>query len=247
MTVFVLNTRPSHQAASLSNVINTLEGATAIELPLLKIISMKKKYWQELCPPKKPEMLIFISANAVENSIDYLKNYWPIFPTIVAIGPATKRALERHGVIVNIMPDDFNSASLIQHPLLHNIKHKTIILIKGCGGRQVLQDFIKHKEANLIELNVYKRTCPPEIKNQIRKTWQNYEIDIILIYSIESLKNIISNAPSSIAIKIKNTPHFVISERVKEYALKIGITNVILVKESFEQKLNAYMRHRKIL
>ena len=95
----VVVTRAEHQTATLAEALATA-GATVETLPLLAIL-----------PPPDPAALaaaaaavptyawvVFTSANAVEALLPLLGDPWPESVQVAAIGPATARALGRHGV-----------------------------------------------------------------------------------------------------------------------------------------------------
>lgn len=240
----ILNTRPIHQAPKLQSIIERQPNARNINLPLIKISPISDKLWLKSCPSKAPDLLIFISANAVHNSIKQLKHLWETPPLIAAIGPATNKALKQYGLSANIVPPQSNSDSLIEQPLLQNLVNKTILLVKGVNGRKTIQNHIKQQEGNLIELNVYQRTLPPMLKHEIKKTWQNYKIDLIIINSIEALTNLISHADTELIDKIKETTWIVLSERIKRHALMTGAKSIITVNDNIAQTISSYIKDR---
>ncbi len=246
MKFTVLNTRAAHQAVELTHLIENKLGAQCIELPLLNIEMIDAEHWQFHCPVAVPALLIFTSANAVHHSMDVLKDHWQVMPLIAAIGPATKRALEHCDVTVDITPEYSNSDSLITHKALQSLSEKTVVLVKGKGGRQVLQTFLNQKKSNLIELNVYQRTCPSQLSNQIKKIWQKASIDLILIHSVNALTNLLDQANKATLNKIKDTACLTLSHRIKKAALAYGIKHVFIAENNtLESSIKHYMTHRK--
>ncbi len=233
----ILNTRPQAQAEKIRQCLSSKPSYENINLPLLEIVPIDIKQWQTKCLIEKPDILIFISSNAVHHSIKYLKQCWQQMPQIAAIGSATNLALQTYNINAAIIPNESNSTSLINHPLLQTITNKSIVIIKGKGGRQILQNYIKSKQAKLKELNVYHRKCPINLTAQIKQVWQQAPIDLILIYSIESMTNLLNNAPPDLILMIKNTSWLVISERIQQQALDTGIKKV-KVFSNLEQALD---------
>lgn len=226
----ILNTRAEHQASQLKELLEEQLDCQSIALPLLDIVKIPVETWKNKCHGEinKPDLLIFISTNAVHHSIQYLKQCWPKMPIIAAIGLATNEALKTYNLKAQIIPSESNSESLIKHPALQGITNKTITLIKGEGGRQILQDYIKQQNAKLIEIDVYKRQCPVNLKSQINKIWHQNHIEIILIFSVESMTNLLNNALPEIKSIILNTPCLVIGKRIQCEAIKHGMKKIIL-------------------
>lgn len=175
MTHYILNTRPVAQSQYLTTLIES-NGLVSVALPLLEIKPTPKSSWTKNCPEVPPYLIIFISANAVHYAIEDLKKSWQTLPPMLAIGPSTQQALESHGISHIHLPKRFDSEALIQHPLLQNITHKTLLLVKGQGGRNTIKEFILSKKAHLIELKVYRRDCPENLSLQIKNTWLNHSI-----------------------------------------------------------------------
>ena len=85
----ILVTRPAHQAHEL---IAAIEGAggRAIPFPVLKIVAINPdKVAAARASMPAPDVVVFVSRNAVDHGIDYVGN-----GLIAAIGPATAAAIE---------------------------------------------------------------------------------------------------------------------------------------------------------
>ncbi len=171
MTFSILNTRPLQQNQAMTQYIEHELNAQCIELPLLEITPINSKHWPLPASFQKIDLIVFTSPNAVKHSINILKNYFPLMPSIAAIGPATTIALAKNGLEVDIIAEKSNSESLVAHKKLQNINGQNVIIVKGQRGRNLLQTFFLQQKSNLFELNVYKRDCPKLLANNLKKIW----------------------------------------------------------------------------
>jgi uroporphyrinogen-III synthase len=152
----VLVTRPEQQAAALCDML-AAEGAEAVRLPAIDIIpagDQRKLVRLESGPPF--DFLIFTSANAVRFG------HAAIPPgcgaKIAAIGPATARALAQSGHPVALTPGaDFDSESLLRSPELEHLDGRRALIIKGEGGRELLQAELARRGAEVVTAEVYRR------------------------------------------------------------------------------------------
>jgi uncharacterized protein HemX/uroporphyrinogen-III synthase len=238
----ILNTRPQAQSRQLTETIQQL-GGSSIELPLLNIETISPQEWLKYYP-EKVDVIIFISANAVHHSLpDLKKDLRQSSPKIIAIGKATQAALQYHQVKVDFTPARFDSETLISDPILAEIKAKSVVIVKGNDGRQVLQHYLKEQGANLCELIVYKRTPPKELTQNLKKIWQNNNIDIILISSNTSFKNLMDAIPERYHSKLASCHWLVISKRIKEELNKHSFNNITTAPNAdFYQALSDWQK-----
>jgi len=148
----VLVTRPEHQAAPLCRLLEA-EGAEVYPFAALRI---------EPIAPARPatggrfDLLIFVSANAVRCGAALLASHRDA--PLAAVGPATARALREAGYPVSIQPaGGFDSASLLADPRLRDLAGRRLLLVKGIGGRGLLETELKARGASVEVADVYRR------------------------------------------------------------------------------------------
>ena len=118
--VRVLVGRARHQASALSGELRKL-GATVIEIPFIEI--RKPRSFKPLDSALKNlaeyDWLILTSVNGVEAMWERMrrlglsnKNLKHLH--IAAIGPATKSAIEKHGVLVDVVPKEYVAESVVR-------------------------------------------------------------------------------------------------------------------------------------
>ena len=134
----VVNTRPVHQAESLSRLVSQA-GGTPIDFPVIEISpSIKSDELQtQLSTLNKADFAIFISANAVDSTMTLLGGslLWPENVTVISVGRATSSKLKDSGLVARITaPDPFNSEALLAMHELANIAGKNFLQVSLGAG-----------------------------------------------------------------------------------------------------------------
>jgi uroporphyrinogen-III synthase len=194
--VGVLVTRPREQAADLVAAIDAA-GGHSIVFPVIEIAPRSPQEIEtELAGRADPDIVIFISRNAVEHGLAWSGN-----GAIAAVGPATAAAIEAAARVVDIRPvRGFDSESLLEEPALSEVRGKTIRIIRGNGGRELLATTLRERGADVEYLEVYARRLPdypePEI-DAVRGRLEAGEIGAVVVMSVESLHNLLALLPES--------------------------------------------------
>lgn len=151
----VLVTRPTHQADALVSAVESV-GGKAYRFPVFDIVPRPTTdLAEELAAATNADVLIFVSANAVVHGLAALADS-SITARIAAIGPATAAALEAAGQRVDIRPDGgFNSEHLLLEPALIDVRDKSISIVRGETGRELLAETLRHRGAAVDYLSVY--------------------------------------------------------------------------------------------
>lgn len=225
----LLNTRPKEQATALSqNILNA--GGKVIELPTLEIQGLCE--WVNRLPDLATiHQAIFISVNAVEHCFKQLTLHqlsWPSTIEVIAVGQGSAAALHQHGISVSATPEIADSEHLLTLPTLERVLQKNILLLKGEGGRTLIEDTLLERNAHLIILDVYQRMLP-KINSQLMKSIRHDDlVDIILLTSEQSMHNLFKLFEKDSHLWLCNKPCLVISDRLARIASSIGIKNIIL-------------------
>jgi uroporphyrinogen-III synthase len=154
----VLVTRAEHQAARLCRLLEA-QGAGALRLPAIEIkpCGERRESSERIGALDAFDLIVFTSANAVRFGSALLERRRDL--TLAAIGPATARALDESGYDVALLPaGGFDSEALLAHPRLEHLSAQRILLIKGAGGRRMLEDELTRRGAQVISVDVYQRT-----------------------------------------------------------------------------------------
>lgn len=225
----VLNTRPLKQSEALTQAIQAA-GGISISLPALSIEPTTTDWIASMPALTSTHQAIFVSSNAVDYFFDALKAAHIIWPTnicVTAIGSATAQALVKHGITVDHLPVIADSEHLLALDTFQSIKNQIIMLIKGCGGRQLIAEEIINRGAQLTSLMVYRSVCPEEKPEFTNSVWQDDAVDIILITSQQAMQHLFTLFAEPGRKWLINKPCLVISARLAEMASLLGIKTII--------------------
>ncbi|MCL9685797.1 uroporphyrinogen-III synthase [Legionella maioricensis] len=226
----VLNTRPQNQAQALSKSI-TDAGGIAIECPTIEIRATSNSWLGSLPPLSDVNQAIFVSANAVHHCFSQLKSnniHWPTQIKVIAIGHGTAKALHELHIQVNDIPEAPNSEHLLILNTLQEITNQTVLLFKGEGGRELIEEGLLQRGAKLITLDVYKRVLP-QIRHQfINSLWRDDLVDIILLTSEQSIRNLFKMFNKEAHYWLQEKPCLVISDRLGKAASLSGMKKIII-------------------
>mgnify|MGYP001815345486 FL=1 len=192
----VLVTRPAGQSAELISAIEAA-GGRSIVFPVIEIAPRSPQdIVSDLGGLSEPDIVIFVSRNAVEHGLA-----WSGVGAIAAVGPATASAIEAAARVVDIRPaSGFDSESLLAEPALTDVRGKTIRIIRGNGGRELLATTLRERGASVQYLEVYARRTPEydeaEIADLVRQL-ETGDIAAVIVMSVESFRNLLALLPES--------------------------------------------------
>ncbi|WP_299876219.1 uroporphyrinogen-III synthase [uncultured Cocleimonas sp.] len=189
---WVVNTRAEHQAQPLNEKL-IAAGAHVIRFPLLNIEAPENlvKVEQQLASLADYDLAIFISTNAVEQTFNKIDP--SVFKNIklACVGKKTGLALKQFGLDIDFCPERFfNSEALLALDEFQQfIPGKKIALIKGEGGRDLLEKSLQKWGGEVSSIAVYRRTCPQHNLDLLKTHQQHQELDIIILTSGFSVDN----------------------------------------------------------
>lgn len=231
----ILVTRPAHQAAALCALIEAA-GGRALRLPVLEIRpaadpAAVQDGLARLLRPGGYDLAIFVSANAVLYTLQALApRPWPQHTAIAAVGAATARALERHGLSVAYCPEaEFTSEALLELPALQHIEGRRVLILRGDGGREHLRAVLTARGAEADYLEVYRRVQPDTDPAPWLTRWQAGEIAAVLISSNESLRKLLAIIGTLGMPLLRGTPLIVGNARTRELARELGLDGTVVV------------------
>jgi len=189
----VMVTRPAHlQQGAIQRL--TQAGYEPVSLPLLQITpieidtSAASSVRSHILNLDLYSQVIFISRNAARIGADLIDQYWPQLPVGVewiAIGQGTADELSQAGIQAEINPG-IDSEALLDSSQLQELGDQRILLIKGVGGRELLQQELERRGAKVDPIAVYHRSAcvytDTELNAQLAEA-----VDAILLTSGEAL------------------------------------------------------------
>ncbi len=217
--VGVLVTRPRAQADELVRAIEA-QGGTAWCFPVLDIAPFDAlDVSNSVARLGEPDIVVFVSRNAVEHGIEYSGG-----GQIAVIGPATARAVNEAGRVVDIRPaEGYDSEHLLAEERLRDVAGKRVRIVRGKGGRELLAETLKQRGAKVEYLSVYERRLPTvgaEALAQVEARWRAGKIDVITVMSVQSLRNLVTLLPDWCEEQLESTPLVTPAGRVIKEALE---------------------------
>jgi len=169
----ILVGRARHQAGSLSSSLRGL-GASVIEIPFIEIQKPRSfaPMDQAFRDLKEYDWLILTSANGVEAMWERLGKLRITrrklkHLQIAAIGPATKRAIVKHGLKVKMMPEEYVAESVVKG--LHDkVNGKRVLLVRAKVARDVIPEELRAVGAQVDVVEAYETVVPVKSKARLR-------------------------------------------------------------------------------
>ena len=195
----VLVGRARHQAGSLSAELRKL-GADVLEIPFIEIRKPRSFHPLDtaLNNLASYDWLILTSVNGVEAM-------WERFGKlrltkkslanleIAAIGPATRKAIEKRGGRVNVVPKEYVAESVVKS-LRRRVKGKRILLVRAKVARDVIPNELREAGAHVDVVEAYETIVPKSSRTRLRTALKNRKRrpDVITFTSSSTVKNFVA-------------------------------------------------------
>jgi len=233
--VGVLVTRPEHQATRLCNLLESA-GALVVRLPAIRIepLADLESLATRVGPLAGFDLIVFISTNAVRCGAALLMGNR--HPRLAAIGPATARALDASGHPVTVTPEGgFDSESLLRELEAARLTGQRVLLIKGLHGRELLQDQLTARGAQVTAVDVYRRVpAHPDgaTLTALEATIAAGRIQVVTVTSAEIAAGLIAMATPALRSAFDRVQWLVPGARVAAAVRDHGVTAPILQADS---------------
>lgn len=230
----ILVGRARHQAGSLSSSLRGL-GATVIQIPFIEIHKPQSfaPMDQALKSLKNYDWLILTSANGVEVLWERLRKLRITrrglsHLQIAAIGPATKRAIVKHGLKVKMVPEEYVAESVVKG-LQDKVNGKHVLLVRAKVARDVIPDSLRAAGAQVDVVEAYETVVPEKSKTRLRALMKDktHRPHVITFTSSSTVRNFAELLGSRKAAALKNIDCAsigpVTSETLREFQMPVSI------------------------
>jgi uroporphyrinogen-III synthase len=154
-------------------------GAEVIEIPTIEIKPPKsyKALDAALSKIAQYDWLILTSVNGVEAMFARLEKL-RIVPEklkhlqVAAIGPVTRREIEKHGLQVAVMPEKYIAESVVE-ALKGKVEGKRVLLVRAKIARDVLPTELKKAGARVDVAEAYETHVPTAAKAKLNRLFAN--------------------------------------------------------------------------
>jgi len=245
----ILVTRPAGQADDLIASI-AAAGGLAIHCPVIEIVALadsdnkhKQQCKQQFMELDRFQHVIFISTNAVKFGLQWIDQYWPQLPIDIhwhGIGRSTTELLRDEGIPVNDK-DAFgamNSEALLLQPDLQQLSDQKVLIVRGVGGRDHLQQVLQQRQARVEYAECYRREIAQPSTDLAQQILRN-GINTVCLNSGESVENFCQLAGSHQSPLIRGLLVVVPGDRVAEIARGKGFERVICADNASNQAMIA--------
>ena len=174
----ILVGRARHQAGTLSASLRGL-GASVIEIPFIEI--RKPASYQPLDQALKSletyDWLILTSVNGVQamwNRLRILRIPRSALKhlQIAAIGPATKKAIVKHGLKVKMVPEEYVAESVVKG-LRDKVNGKRVVLVRAKVARDVIPEELRAAGALVDVVEAYETVVPEKSRARLHSLMKN--------------------------------------------------------------------------
>jgi uroporphyrinogen-III synthase len=197
--VRVLVGRARHQASALSVGLKKL-GAEVIEIPFIEI--RKPRSYGPLDAALKRineyDWLILTSVNGAEALSARMKR-WKIKRSqfarlqIAAIGPATKSEIEKLGLKVALVPEQYIAESVVES-LRGKVEGKRVLLARARVARDVIPRELWKMGAGVDVVEAYETIVPPSSRTRLRLIMKDPKRrpDVVSFTSSSTVRNFVA-------------------------------------------------------
>jgi len=176
--VRVLVGRARHQAGALSGELRKL-GGNVVEIPFIEI--RKPRSFRPLDSALKNlatyDWLVLTSVNGVEAMWTRLAKLRPgseqlAKVRIAAIGPATRKAIEQHGVEVDVVPKEYVAEAVVRS-MKAKVKGKRVLLVRAKVARDVIPRELRRAGAHVDVVEAYETVVPESSRRRLEAALNN--------------------------------------------------------------------------
>lgn len=250
--MWIINTRPSERAASLSHELRQL-GFQVTELPLLVLqpLELDEALKQQFMAFLNADMVVVVSPIAVQLGMQYSQELGFSFEQLrqkqwIAVGQSTQNALLDYG-LQSLCPAIETSEGMLQLPLLDECKGQVVAFWRGIGGRTLMMDQLQRRDCQIINMLLYRRQLPVYSIQDLTQVFTVLPA-IILISSEESWKNwlFLCQRNQTIFERLHNNIYVVLGDRVTQVMQNYFAHHDLEVSIVTVHHLNASMIHQQL-
>ena len=232
----VLNTRPAHQQANLSALLES-DGARVLSFAAINIQALPASpRLQGLAYEiNQFDIVIFVSRNAVDAAFNWIDNALPDNTRLAVIGEASRIALAQKVSNLDrrlISSEPYNSEALLNADELQSVAGVKILILRGQDGRNLLGDTLQARGAEVSYCEVYRRAVPQLQPNTFSRLVEPAFPTLAILTSNEGMQNLMQLVGLESCQRLCRTPWLLISERMRESALDLGHNGPIVIAHS---------------
>lgn len=236
----VVVTRPAGTGDALAAQLEAL-GAAVLQFPAIVIepLPLQATAADIIANLDTFDLVICVSPSAAAQLFAVRPQPWPEDLAAAAVGPGTAAALRGQGIKQIIEPTEGAGAEpLLAVPALANLQGRRVLIAAGADGREVLEDALRARGADLTVLPLYRRVPPPD--GQRLFDWLGRHPDAaLLVTSVAALDHLTGLATGANRERLLNTQLVVPSPRVVKKAEISGYRRLVQAADASDAALIA--------
>ncbi len=197
----VVVTRARAQASELSRRLDAL-GAEPIELPAIRIEPRidSKEVRRAVESLHSYALVCLTSANGVRLLFEAMAEQGRdaralANATVAAIGPGTAAALAEHGVLADLIPEEFVAESLVESLTELDLEGKPVLVARAAEAREVLPDALREFGAAVDVVALYETVAEHPDSDAIERA---SEADYLTFTSSSTVRNFVEALPDDL-------------------------------------------------
>ena len=194
------------------------QGVETLQFPLMAIEPVPVESQQRPSAEHGGTVLIFTSSNAVQYGLDAVRDL-ALDDTcaVIAVGKRTLEALQSESIEA-IVPEREDSEGILELPIFQDAMIDRVIVVKGEGGRDLLQRALIDRGVTVIDLNCYRRYWPAVDVDKLDQFFED-GVPFIHVASGETVVRLTDLVSTSVQ---RQASLVVPSERVAHQARALG-------------------------
>jgi len=193
----ILVTRARDQAVEFTELLK-LYGADPVEFPTIEVVPPES--WDALDEGvrriEEYDWLIFTSVNGVVYFLERLRAGGKDIRALrgiklCAIGPRTAQEIERMGVRVDLMPDEYVAEALIDQMGRQELKGRRILIPRAAVARDILPEALTRMGARVDVVAAYRTIRPTRDVDWVKNVLQARQISVITFTSSSTVRNFV--------------------------------------------------------
>jgi uroporphyrinogen III methyltransferase/synthase len=226
----IIVTRARHQASALSKVIEDL-GGEAWEFPAIEIAP--PTYQERLTKVikelnlKRFQWLVFTSVNGVEAFFEELGRQGQDIRELkgielVAIGPATRAALENKNLRVAYVPEEYRAEKIIEGLASRILPGQGVLIARAEEARDILPESLKALGADVWDIPSYKTVLSGANREELKRLLDEKAVDAVTFTSSSTVRNFMQLLDGDISL-LDNVKVFSIGPITSATARELGL------------------------
>lgn len=230
----ILVTRPSPAGEQLVNRLRA-RGRSAWHLPLIDFAPGRElaQLPTRLAALDPGDLVMVVSQHAIQYADPFLNNQgqsWPPHLHYYAVGRASGLSLHTaSGLPVDYPRDGDTSEHLLALPALRRVSGQRALILRGNGGREVLETTLRERGAEVGYCECYQRSPVHYDGEEQSRRCRQLGINTLIITSGEMLQQFYTLIPAyHHAAWLLQCRLIVVSERLGVLARQLGWTDIVV-------------------